>query len=107
MERIFNRSSVIKLLKDGLKKPNPKNPKRKMWYLKDLDTPPPGWRQVVEDCEKNPAFPNGYEGIKYINLARLSTPVPEPVSKKIEEKVELTDPKDFPIKNQHENNRTS
>ena len=76
-----------------------------MWYLKDLDTPPPGWTQVVEECEKNPAFPNGYEGIKYINLARLSTPVPEP--KKFEEKVELTDPKDFPIKNQHENNRTS
>ena len=105
MERIFNTLSVIKLLKDGLKKPNPRNPKRKMWYLKDLDTPPPGWTQVVEECEKNPAFPNGYEGIKYINLARLSTPVPEP--KKFEEKVELTDPKDFPIKNQNENNRTS
>jgi len=105
MEQIFSKASVIKLLKDGLKKPNPKNPKRKMWYLKDLDTPPPGWTQVVEECEKNPAFPNGYEGIKYINLARLSTPVPEP--KKFEEKVELTDPKDFPIKNQHENNRTS
>ena len=103
MERIFNTLSVIKLLKDGLKKPNPKNPKRKMWYLKDLDTPPPGWTQVVEECEKNPAFPNGYQGIKYINLARLSIPVPV----KTEEKVELTDPKDFPIKNQNENNRTS
>ena len=76
-----------------------------MWYLKDLDTPPPGWTQVVEECEKNPAFPNGYEGIKYINLARLSTLVPE--SKKIEEKVELTDPKDFPTQNHNENNRTS
>ena len=105
MERIFNTLSVIKLLKDGLKKPNPRNPKRKMWYLKDLDTPPPGWTQVVEECENNPAFPNGYQGIKYINLARLSTPIQEP--KKIEEKVELTDPKDFPIKNQNENNRTS
>jgi len=74
-----------------------------MWYLKALDTPPPGWTQVVEDCENNPAFPNGYQGIKYTNLARLSIPVPA----KIEEKVELTDPKDFPIKNQNENNRTS
>ena len=98
MEQIFSKASVIKLLKDGLKKTNPANPKKKMWTLKQLDKPPSGWKQVVEECEKNPAFPNGYEGIKYINLARLSTPVPEP--KKIEEKVELTDPKDFPTKNQ-------
>ena len=105
MEQIFSKASVIKLLKDGLKKPNPANPKKKMWTLKQLDKPPSGWTHVVEECEKNPAFPNGYQGIKYTNLARLSTPVPEP--KKIEEKVELTDPKDFPIKNQDENNRTS
>ena len=95
MKPLFDRSSIIKLLKNGIKK--------KYWKLKDLDTPPPGWTQVVEDCEKNPAFPNGYEGIKYINLARLSIPVPV----KTEEKVELTDPKDFPIQNHNENNRTS
>ena len=95
MEQIFSKASVIKLLKDGLKKTNPANPKKKMWTLKQLDKPPSGWTQVVEECEKNPAFPNGYEGIKYINLARLSTPVPV----KTEEKVELTDPKDFPTKN--------
>jgi len=103
MEKIFSKASVIKLLKDGLKKPNPANPKKKMWTLKQLDTPPPGWLQVIEDCEKNPAFPNGYEGIKYTNLARLS--ISEP--KKTEEKVELTDPKDFPTQNHNENNRTS
>ena len=91
MERIFNTLSVIKLLKDGLKKPNPANPKKKMWTLKQLDTPSPGWIQVVNDCNGNPLFKKGYQGVKFTNLAR--TTILEP--KKIEEKVELTDPKDF------------
>ena len=52
-----------------------------MWTLKQLDKPPSGWTQVVEECEKNPAFPNGYQGIKYTNLARLSIPVPKPEPK--------------------------
>ena len=92
MERIFNTLSVIKLLKDGLKKPNPANPKKKMWTLKQLDKPSPGWIQVANDCNSNPLFKNGYQGVKFTNLAR--TTIPEP--KKIEEKVQLTDPKDFP-----------
>ena len=92
MERIFNTLSVIKLLKDGLKKPNPKNPKRKMWYLKDLDTPPPGWLEVVNNCKGNPAFPQGYQGVEYRNLAKVKEPPPP----QAEEKVELTNPKDYP-----------
>ena len=92
MERIFNTLSVIKLLKDGLKKPNPANPKKKMWTLKDLDKPSFGWTQCVKDCEGNPLFKKGYQGVKFTNLAR--TTIPEP--KKIEEKVQITDPKDFP-----------
>ena len=91
MERIFNTLSVIKLLKDGLEKPNPANPKKKMWTLKQLDEPSPGWKNVVTECEGNPLFRNGYQGVKFTNLARTTFPVP----KKIEEKVELTDPKDF------------
>ena len=92
MEQIFSKASVIKLLKDGLKKPNPANPKKKMWTLKQLDTPSPGWTQCVKDCEGNPLFKKGYQGVKFTNLARTTIPVP----KKIEEKVQLTDPKDFP-----------
>ena len=91
MERIFNTLSVIKLLKDGLKKPNPANSKKKMWTLKQLDIPSPGWKDVVTECEGNPLFKKGYQGVKFTNLARTTFPVP----KKIEEKVELTDPKDF------------
>ena len=91
MERIFNTLSVIKLLKDGLKKPNPANSKKKMWTLKQLDEPSPGWKDVVTECEGNPLFKKGYQGVKFTNLARTTFPVP----KKIEEKVELTDPKDF------------
>ena len=91
MERIFNTLSVIKLLKDGLKKPNPANPKKKMWTLKQLDIPSPGWKDVVTECEGNPLFKKGYQGVKFTNLARITFPEP----KKIEEKVELTDPKDF------------
>ena len=92
MEEIFSKASVIKLLKDGLKKPNPANPKKKMWTLRQLDIPSPGWKDVVTECEGNPLFKKGYQGVKFANLARTTIPKP----KKIEEKVELTDPKDFP-----------
>ena len=92
MERLFDQTSLIKLLKDGLKKPNPKNPDRMMWTLEDLDTPPPGWSEVVNNCKGNPAFPQGYQGVEYRNLARLKEP-PRP---SVGEKVELTNPKDLP-----------
>ena len=91
MERLFDQTSLIKLLKDGLKKPNPKNPDRMMWTLEDLDTPPPGWTECVNNTKGNKAFPQGYQGIKYRNLARLKEPLPS-----TEEKVELTNPKDLP-----------
>ena len=88
MEIIFNKASVIKLLKDGIKKG--------YWTLEDLDKPSPQWQEVVDICNNNPSFyPGGYKGIKFQNLARLATPKPKP--KPIEEKVELTDPKDLPI----------
>ena len=83
MEKLFD-VSVIKTLKDAIK--------RGKFTLKDLDTPPPGWTEVVNNCKGNPAFPNGYEGVEYKNLARLKIKKPKPV----EEKVELTDPKDLP-----------
>jgi len=89
VKRLFDKVSLLKLLKDGLNKPNPKNPEVKMWTLEDLDQPPPGWTEVVNNCKGNPAFPQGYQGVEYKNLARVEEPKP------IEEKVELTDPKDF------------
>ena len=92
MEEIFSKASVIRLLKAGLNKPNPTNPNRMMWTLEDLDTPPPGWTEVVNNCKGNPAFPKGYQGVEYKNHARLKEPIPPPV----EEKVELTNPKDYP-----------
>ena len=90
MERLFDQTSLIKLLKDGSKKPNPKNPNRMMWSLKDLDIPPPGWSEVVNNCKGNPAFPKGYQGVEYKNLARVEEPKPP------EEKVEVINPKDYP-----------
>jgi len=89
MKRIFDKVSLLKLLKDGLNKPNPKDPESMMWTLEDLDEPPPGWTEVVNNCKGNPAFPQGYQGVEYQNLARVKEPKP------VEEKVELTDPKDF------------
>ena len=89
MKRLFDKVSLLKLLKDGLNKPNPKDPESMMWTLEDLDQPPPGWTEVVNNCKGNPAFPQGYQGVEYQNLARVEEPKP------IEEKVQLTDPKDF------------
>ena len=50
MEKLFD-ISVIKTLKDGIKKGR--------WTLKDLDQPPPGWLECVNNCKGNPAFPKG------------------------------------------------
>ena len=36
MERIFDKASLIRLLKEGLNKRNPANPKRMMWTLEEL-----------------------------------------------------------------------
>jgi len=83
MEKLFD-VSVIKTLKDGIKKGR--------WTLKDLDTPPPGWTDCVNNCKGNPAFPQGYQGVEYKNLARVKIQKPKPA----EEKVELTNPKDLP-----------
>jgi len=90
VKRLFDKVSLLKLLKDGLKKPNPKDSESMMWTLEDLDQPPPGWTEVVNNCKGNPAFPQGYQGVEYKNLARVEEPKP------VEEKVELTDPKDLP-----------
>tara|TARA_R100001129_G_scaffold8574_1_gene6073 strand:- start:963 stop:1148 length:186 start_codon:yes stop_codon:yes gene_type:complete len=48
MEQLFDQASLIKTLKGGIKKG--------YWSLKDLDRPPPGWREVVNDCKGNPLF---------------------------------------------------
>ena len=82
MQKIFD-VSVINTLKDGIKKG--------WWTLKDLDKPPPGWTEVVNNCKGNPAFPQGYQGVKYRNLARVEKPP------KKQEKIEIIDPKDLPI----------
>ena len=81
MQKLFD-ISIIKTLKDGIKKGR--------WSLEDLDKPPPGWKEVVNDCKGNSLFPQGYQGVKYRNLARVEEPKPP------EEKVELTSPKDLP-----------
>ena len=81
MQKLFD-ISVIKTLKDGIKKGR--------WSLEDLDEPPPGWTECVLNTKGNPAFPQGYQGVKYQNLARVKEPKPP------EEKVEFTSPKDLP-----------
>ena len=66
------------------KKPNNlKNPDRMMWTLEDLDTaPPPGWTEVVNNCKGNKAFPQGYQGVEYKNLARVKAQKPSTSSRK-------------------------
>ena len=81
MQKLFD-VSIIKTLKDGITKGR--------WSLEDLDKPPPGWNECVLNTKGNPAFPQGYQGVKYQNLARVEEP------KSPEEKVELTNPKALP-----------
>jgi len=84
MEKIFDRISVMKTLKDGIKKG--------YWTLEDLDKPSPQWKEVVNTCNGHPLYVKGYQGVKFQNLARVEEPKPKPKEKK----VELTDPKDLP-----------
>ena len=81
MEKLFD-VSVLQTLKDGIKKG--------YWTLEDLDKPPPGWTECVNNTKGNKAFPQGYQGVKYKNLARVERP-----SKK-QEKIEIIDPKALP-----------
>ena len=74
--------SVLQILKDGIKKG--------YWTLEDLDKPPPGLTECVNNTKGNKAFPNGYEGIEYQNLARVKVPKPK------KETIEIIDPKDLP-----------
>ena len=89
MEPLYDRASVIRLLKRGLKAPNPSNPERTEGTLEDLDQPSRGAQRCIDDANSNLAiFPRGYEGIRFKNLAREATPPTE--------SVEVIDPKDFP-----------
>ena len=81
MQKLFD-ASVLKILKDGIKKG--------YWNLEDLDKPPPGWTECVSNTKGNKAFPQGYQGVEYQNLARVK------ISKPKKEKIEIIDPKDLP-----------
>ena len=85
MEQLFDQASLIKTLKGGIKKG--------YWSLKDLDRPPPGWTECINNTKGNKAFPQGYQGVKYRNLARVKEPP------KQQEKIEIIDPKDLPTTN--------
>ena len=82
MEKVFDRISVMKTLKDGIKKG--------YWTLENLDKPSPQWKEVVDTCNGHPMYVRGYQGVKFENLARVKEPEPS------KEKIEIIDPKDLP-----------
>ena len=82
MEKIFDRISVMRTLKNGIKKG--------YWTLKDLDNPSPMWKEVVNTCNGHPMYVRGYQGVKHVNLARVEEPKPK------QETIEIIDPKDLP-----------
>ena len=82
MEKAFARISVMKTLKDGIKKG--------YWTLEDLDKPSPQWKEVVNTCNGHPMYIRGYQGVKFENLARVEELKPS------KEKIEIIDPKDLP-----------
>ena len=81
MQKLFD-VSVLQILKDGIKKG--------YWTLEDLDKPPPGYTECISNTKGNKAFPQGYQGVKYRNLARVEEPKPK------QETIEIIDPKDLP-----------
>lgn len=88
MEPLYNRASIIKLLKRGLKSPNPSNPEKPLWTIEDLNQPSPGAQRCIDDANSNLAiFPRGYEGVRFRNLAKEETPPTE--------SVQIIDPKDL------------
>ena len=81
MEKLFD-VSVLQILKDGIKKGYS--------TLEELARPPPGSRECINNTKGNKAFPNGYQGVEYQNLARVKAPKPK------QETIEIIDPKDLP-----------
>ena len=81
MQKLFD-ASVLALLRDGIRKG--------YWRLEDLDKPPPGWTECINNTKGNKAFPQGYQGVKYQNLARVEEPKPK------QETIQIIDPKDLP-----------
>ena len=57
MEKVFDRISVMKTLKDGIKKG--------YWTLEDLDKPSPQWKEVVDTSNGHPSYVRGYQGVKF------------------------------------------
>ena len=55
MEKAFDRISVMKTLKDCIKKG--------YWTLEDLDKPSPQWKEVVDTCNGHPMYVRGYQGV--------------------------------------------
>ena len=82
MEKVFDRISVMKTLKDGIK--------TGYWTLEDLDKPSPQWKEVGDTCNGHPMYIRGYQGVKFENLARVEELKPS------KEKIEIIDPKDLP-----------
>ena len=88
MQPAFERSTIIRLLKGGLVRPNPTNPDVPMWTLQELDQLSPGVSEQIATANNHPtSFPNGYIGVQFKNLAREQLPVGEAV--------EIIDPKDL------------
>ena len=88
MEPLYNKASIIRLLKRGLTSPNPSNPEKPLWTLQDLEQPSPGFQRCMDDANSNLAiFPRGYQGVRHKNLAREETPPTE--------SVQIIDPKDL------------
>mgnify|MGYP001452195714 FL=1 len=88
MEPLYDKASIIRLLKRGLTSPNPSNPEKPLWTLQDLDKPSPNAQRCIDDANSNLAtFPRGYQGIRFKNLAREETPPSE--------SVQIIDPKDL------------
>ena len=66
MEKVFDRISVMKTLKDGIKKG--------YWTLEDLDKPSPLWKEVVSQSRSPVSSAGG--GLGSSTLARFSNLTP-------------------------------
>ena len=95
MKHAFDRSSIIKTLRDGLNKSNPENPNLSMWTLEDLDHPAPFSQDNFNDRRKALKKSLGSNFQEDVHMPKYQNLLREPNTDVVQ--VEVIDPHDFSL----------
>ena len=103
MKRAFNAAASLRIIREGLIKPNPANPSIPMWTVEDFDEPTPHTKYNEQHAKENPSIYGPWKGVTHVNpveefrgmsLAEIDEKLHPQFTP--EEVQASPDPKDFP-----------